>query len=214
MNSKSPNIFTIIMRPTFLLSLFLSFFNDIRSASASGTTRYVKSNGVISGSCNGWGSACELSYVLNSIPVSGDQIWVQAGIYKPTGSTDRTISFTLKNGVAIYGGFNGTETSLNQRNPASNVAILSGEIGVVGSGTNNTAILDGFTITAGNASNDKGGGMWNYTGSPTLMNLIFNANSAQYGGGLYNENSSNPTLINVIFSNNQTNSNSGYGAGI
>ncbi len=93
-------------------------------------------------------------------------------------------------------GSNGTETALGQRDPVANVTILSGEIGaagtsdnsyhvVIGSGTNDTAVLDGFTITAGNATNDKGGGMWNYDGSPTLENLIFNANYAQYGGGMY-----------------------------
>ncbi len=43
--------------------------------------------------------------------------------------TDRTISFELKNGVAIYGGFAGTETLRTQRNPATNVTVLSGDIG-------------------------------------------------------------------------------------
>src|SRR6185503_3391631 len=36
---------------------------------------------------------------------AGDQIWTAAGIYKATATTTRTIHFTLKNNVEIYGGF-------------------------------------------------------------------------------------------------------------
>lgn len=40
--------------------------------------------------------------------------------------------FSLNNGVAIYGGFAGTETELEQRNVSANPSILSGDIGVEG----------------------------------------------------------------------------------
>jgi hypothetical protein len=50
-----------------------------------------------------------------------------AGTYKHTATADRTISFALKNGVGVYGGFAGTETMRSQRNPATNVTILSGD---------------------------------------------------------------------------------------
>jgi len=151
------------------------------------------------------------------------EVWVAAGTYKPTGVADRAISFTLKNGVALYGGFVGTETARAERDPAANLTILSGDIGttgdiadnsyhvVVGGDTNATAVLDGFTITAGNANGsypaNAGGGMWNYSGSPTLTNLIFNSNSASYGGGMAN--TGDPALTNVTFSGNS----SGYERG-
>ncbi len=75
---------------------------------------------------------------------------------------------------------------------------------VTSSGTNSTAVLDGFIITAGQANGNTGndgGGMYNYDSSPTLTNVTFSGNSAPYGGGMYNYNSS-PTLTNVTFSGN------------
>jgi hypothetical protein len=110
------------------------------------------------------------------------EIWVQAGTYYPDenaanpassgGTNTRSNTFTLRNEVRIYGGFVGGqngETNKNQRNPATNITILSGDIqqddnpGTSTTYDNNsyhvvtaervleTAIIDGFTITAGNA---------------------------------------------------------------
>jgi predicted outer membrane repeat protein len=177
------------------------------------TVLYAKPSGMISGVCDSWAHACDLQYIL-SADISGVEIWAKAGTYKPTAGGDRSLSFPLSSGIAAYGGFAGTETARNQRNPATNVTILSGDIGgagnndnsyhvvVAASDVNGTAILDGFTITAGNANGSydySGGGMDNY-GSPTLMNLIFSSNTATYGGGM--ENNGNPTLSNVTFGNN------------
>ncbi len=152
---------------------------------------------------------------------SGDQIWVAAGTYTPTDGTNRSASFVLKNHVEVYGGFVGTETSLNQRDITNNVTILSGEIGdtetiddnsytvVTASQTTNTTVLDGFTITGGNASVNRfvnstsfGGGMYIFDGSPTLNNLIFDNNRATFGGGLFNFGGASPILTNVTFRNN------------
>jgi hypothetical protein len=118
----------------------------------------------------------------------------------------------LKNGVAIYGGFAGTETALSQRNLKINATILSGDIDkdntitnnayhvTTASATNSTAVIDGFTITGGNAS-DNGGGMLNNSGSPIISNCTFSGNRAALGGGLYN-NTASPTITNCIFSGN------------
>jgi len=50
-----------------------------------------------------------------SAAISGDEIWVAQGTYKPGDSGATTATFTLKDGVAIYGGFAGTETSRSAR---------------------------------------------------------------------------------------------------
>ncbi|MBN2377599.1 MAG: hypothetical protein JXD22_14460 [Sedimentisphaerales bacterium] len=63
--------------------------------------------------------------------VAGDEIWVAAGAYYPSakvgGTSDRHKTFQMINGVAIYGGFNGTETSRSQRDVQGNETILSGD---------------------------------------------------------------------------------------
>lgn len=181
-------------------------------------TRFaIPSGGLTTGLCDSWANACTLQRAIVSAK-AGDQVWVQAGTYTPD-TADRTTSFILKNDVAIYGGFAGTETLLSQRNPVANVTILSGDIGtvgvntdnsyhvVVGIGSNKNAILDGFTISGGYANgasnNSNGGGVYNNNGSPTLRNLTISGNYALVsGGGMRNENNSNPALINVTFSGN------------
>ena len=127
-------------------------------------------------------------------PGLGMEIWIADGTYKPTTGTDRTATFALKSGVAIYGGFAGTENSSEQRNWLTNVTILSGDIGVqgnnsdnsfhvvTGSGVDGTAVLDGFTISGGKADsgpNNRGGGMVIYSGSPSITNVTFSGNSAR-----------------------------------
>jgi predicted outer membrane repeat protein len=178
--------------------------------------------GQTSGLCQSWANACELSYALTSA-VSGQEIWVAVGTHKPTAGTDRGATFQLKDGVALYGGFAGTETSRTQRNPTANVTTLSGEIGAADNSDNSYhvvtgatgATLDGFTITAGNANavttlNKYGGGMYNYFSSPVLMNVTFSGNTAQYGGGGMHNESGSPALTNITFSGNSAQ----YGGGM
>jgi len=196
-----------------LFVVVLTLFALCNSAGAA--TFYAQSGG--SGTCSSWLDACDLQYAISQSG-SGDKIWVKAGTYLPTTGTDRTISFTLKNGVAIYGGFSETATDWAQRNPAANVTTLSGDIGISGvvtdnsyhvvanTGVEDSAILDGFTITGGNANGApphcSGGGMYNESSSPTLQNITFSNNAAGFdGGGMYN-NASSPTLSNITFVNN------------
>ena len=83
---------------------------------------------------------------------------------------------------------------------------------VTGSGTNNTAALDGFAITGGNADSGTfpaagsvGSGMYNVSGSPTLSDCTFRYNSANSGGaGMYNSDDSNPVLTDCSFVENFT----------
>jgi hypothetical protein len=69
-----------------------------------------------SGAGTSWATAEKELQVAIDEAVSGDSVWVKAGTYKPTSGLDRNASFGLKDGVAVYGGFTGTETQLFQRN--------------------------------------------------------------------------------------------------
>jgi predicted outer membrane repeat protein len=56
------------------------------------------------------------------------EIWVAKGVYKPTLGTDRTATFDVLPGTAVYGGFTGGEINRSDRNPKTNLTILSGDI--------------------------------------------------------------------------------------
>jgi predicted outer membrane repeat protein len=150
--------------------------------------------------------------------VSGDQIHVADGSYAPTSSTDRTKSFQLKNGVSMVGGFAGYGSpNPDLRDVTTNVTVLSGDIGasgvstdnsyriVTGTGTNLSAILDGFTVAYGNANGAwpyiSGAGLYNSSGSPTIRACRFLNNTANNGAAVVN-NGSSPQFVDCEFSGN------------
>jgi hypothetical protein len=177
-----------------------------------GVVRYVKSNGAASGACGSWAAACTLDYAMSQA-VAGDELWLMKGVYTPTVGAGPTSSFTLTSGVALYGGFAGTETLRAQRNYTMHEVILTGDIGVPGNTNDNTyhvvtamnvnanTVVDGVTIRHGNATGSSsatqnGGGMYIYSGDLIVANVIFTSNTAQYGGGLWTRYGA-PTLVNA-----------------
>ncbi|GEM_PF-3822952 len=144
-----------------------------------------------------------------------EMIWVAEGIYtRPIGGNEPVV-LTMKDGVEIYGGFAGTESSLSERtDPASYPTILDGEdtsYHVVLGASN--ARFDGFTVTRGNASEDSypdnsGAGMQNIDNvNLVVANCIFTQNNVTTcGGGVLNYNPDTirdtNTIINCTFNNN------------
>ena len=214
------------MKKLFLLaSLF--FISNITHA----TTRYVTPSGA--GSMNGsnWANAyagTSLQTAINSSS-DGDEVWVATGTYFTTMGMDRSISFSMKNGVAIYGSFIGTENSLTDRALTNGLtSTLSAEIGSAGildnsyhtihntSGLSATAIIDGFIIRDANDSRAAttteglGGGIFNDGSnggncSPTIRNCVISNNQAVFGAGIFNSGyygTSNPTILNCVIANN------------
>ena len=179
---------------------------------------YVKPAASGSGACTSWANACGLQTAL-AMATGGEEVWVSAGIYRPSSGSDRTATFSLDADTALFGGFNGTETTRDQRNPAVYQTILSGDIGEPGNISDNSkhvitgamsAYLDGFTITSGNADDGCGGGMYAIIADLSISNIIFKNNSANYGGGLCNYDS-NISMTNVVFSNNSATTQDGGG---
>ncbi|MEO7309317.1 MAG: choice-of-anchor Q domain-containing protein [Chitinophagaceae bacterium] len=208
------------------------------------TTLYVNAAVTSSGAGSTWATAYKtLQEALANNCASVTKIWVAKGNYYPDeggsfANNDRGAAFTLKNGVAIYGGFAGNEASnydLSLRNFVTNETILSGDLDkndgagfannsgnayhVIhnnGNGLTNTAVLDGFTIKGGNANgadpDNAGAGMRNTGSAPAISKCTFTGNAAELGGAIWND-VSNPqlTLTSCTISGNKA---STSGAGI
>ena len=203
---------------TMILILLVMLGSPAAGASPSNLTgRILYTRPATSADCSSWLSACELTQAL-SLALPGDEIWAAAGTYYPGPPGNQQATFQLKDGVALYGGFSGIETSRSQRDWLANETILSGDIDrnsfldagnayhvVNASDVSLAAVLDGFTITGGNASGDidlNGGGLYSLSGSPSLANLVFSANKAKNNGGGVYLYQSNPKLSSVSFINN------------
>ena len=175
------------------------------------------------------------------------EIWVAEGVYYPDvgggqNNDDRSATFQMKNGLALYGGFAATEIVRTERNWTANITVLSGDIdhetnpdttdsqGVI-TGTNlialtdsikgdnayhvvhalpgTSALLDGFTITAGLANGGAlleqwGGGVFLQASEIiTLTNLALTGNRGLEGGGMLSRRSKRTTLTDVSFTGNR-----------
>jgi hypothetical protein len=154
---------------------------------------FVKTSGNNSSDGSSWANAFQTLQKALETAQASDQIWVASGTYTPSeqvgGTGPRYAAFQMIEGVEIYGGFAGTESSVSERTDFGlgkvNETILSGDLNGndnynvspwTGTSENcyhifyhkdlvsyltSSAIIDGFTI--------KGG--W----------------GSQYGGGIYNE---------------------------
>ncbi len=195
-------------------------------------TYYVDADAPGDNDGSSWANA--FNYLQDALAAAsyGDRICVARGLYTPDlGAAavpgDRNATFRLKNGVSILGGYAGFgEPDPNARDIREFQTVLSGDLAaddttrmdsptrmdnsyhvVTADNVDHTAVLDGFTITAGyaNASanpNDRGGGMCNISASPTVLNCAFTANAALYGGAMANLDDSCPTLTNCAFTGN------------
>ena len=230
-----PTSLALVMAALLILALNLMAQTAVY---ATGSTIYVDASASSGGDGTTWGSAyTDLQTALTNA-VSGDEIWVASGVYTP--GIDVNATYTVTSGIQLYGGFIATETLRTQRDWIANPTILSGDIdgnditvsnvittaanivgnnayhvlvldGVNGDPITQTTRIDGFTITAGNASGGLGGGLTcqGYEGgecSPVIANATFSGNRAGSGGAMYNAGypggKSNPSLVDVTFTGN------------
>jgi hypothetical protein len=154
----------------------------------------------------------------------GDEIWVAAGTYHPAPpGGDRNLAFHLTSGVAVFGGFSGTESQRSQRDRVLNPTLLSGDLNgndapsftnidensfcvVDGSGVSSSTILDGFTVTGANGT--YAGGLFLDGGSPVVRFCNFVGNSASFGGAICMHEST-PTIVRCYFGANRASTDGG-----
>ncbi len=216
------------MKTTTLILALISF-----SFPSFATIRYVTSTGAGAQNGTSWANAAPGSSLQTLINASGsgDEIWVACGTYFPTNTANRNLAFSLKNGLTIYGSFEGTEITLSERVFACGAcSILSGAIGAAGNadnsyhvisnpvGINNTAVVDGFVVQDANDNRSPsitdglGGGFYNNGGnggnmcSPTIRNCVIRNNFAQFGAGIFNSGhtggNASPMISNCIITQN------------
>lgn len=122
------------------------------------------------------------------------EIWIKKGTYYPG-----TTPYRSRNGLALYGGFAGTETDLSQRSLALNETVLTGQDSVRvinGAGLDATAVFDGFTIRDGR-TNDSGALV--VDGSATFRRCKFLSSRAGAAGGAYSSYGDSPTFVECRF---------------
>ena len=198
---STPSVNNPVLRGCLLL--FMGFV----AMTAQAKTIFVKANATGTNNGTSWTNAYTDLQLGLSNAVSGDEIWVAKGTYKPSPSNvqDQNAAFAMLPNVKIYGSFEGIEANLADRTPsvrAANVSILSGDLGSnddpngnlnantfnfdnsynvisnIDNGlTNANALLDGFTISGGNTQD------------------------LSAGGGMLNV-SSSPSVVNVTFTRN------------
>ncbi|MHC4991426.1 MAG: right-handed parallel beta-helix repeat-containing protein, partial [Planctomycetota bacterium] len=205
------------------------------------STRYVDADAAPGGDGLGWGTAYRyLQDALVEAALSAgviEEIRVAQGTYQPDlddGGAftpgDRQVSFQLLDGVALRGGYAGAgEPQPDARDIEGFATILTGDLlgddgpgwfadyeenswhVVDGSGTDATALLEGFVITHGYANgpyfpddyHGTGGGMLTVAGSPTVSRCTFSSHGSFNGGsGMANAEGSSPHVSDCVFEHN------------
>ncbi|MCP4442390.1 MAG: T9SS type A sorting domain-containing protein [Aureispira sp.] len=214
------------MRLNLTSALFIFCFLCF-SLNSYAITIYVDANATGNNNGSTWANAyTDLGEALFS--TASGEVWVAAGTYLPSKDfngfipgSDKAKTFKIPNGVKVYGGFNGTETMLSQRNWQTNLTILEGDFGngnqsyhlVRTDGSSGVVELDGFTLQNGYAStsgNDLGGAIYATNNSNFIVrNCIFQYNQGYKDGGTIHAVGGSVEFHNCDFENNTLRMNSG-----
>lgn len=183
---------------------------------------YVKADATGSNNGSSWVNAyTDLQDALAN--TTSGEIWVAAGTYSPGPNTSDV--FLIENDVHLFGGFNGTETTLGDQDPVANPTTLSGDVNgddVSGDITANRLdnnrhivsvstgaisglegpLLDGFIIRGGNTDNMDSADPYEMSGGGvyahsvvTVAQCRFEHNFGRAGGGIYLSDGANGSLI-------------------
>jgi hypothetical protein len=196
------------------LAILLSCFSltihtpTIHLARADNHIIYVDHDATGSNDGTSWNNAFTSLDAALTASTAGKEIWVAAGIYRPSDN----LGFRLKADVAVYGGFAGTETELSERDFATNLTILSGDKGGDDSTDANGIITDTVNISGTNALHVARAFGPNIKASARLDGFVLTGGDATThdtqcsmgacGGGFFAE-FSGPTLANLTVIGNR-----------
>lgn len=177
----------------------------------------VNGSAVASGDGGSWSAPLDEAGFAAALSgaASGDEFWIAKGVYRPVipasadaiSTVEQGKSFTLGNGVALYGGFVGSETAREQRDPDKHCVVLTGDLGLddgrdargvtlsadVIRGTNSKNVLkgtnvkgvrlDGIAVSGGDQG--VGAGLSLGRSDVVIQNCLFQGNRAvSFGGGI------------------------------
>jgi uncharacterized membrane protein len=164
---------------------------------------YVDGDITTSGKGTSWSESFKTIQEAINASIDGDTIMVKRGTYYINSFIN------VDKRVFIYGGFNGTETQISQRNIRTNRTIIDGQDTLSCINLRDNATLDGFTIANGSTA-WGGGGIYIASFAPKVTNCTFLNNSAgTNGGGAIHSWNASPTITNSLFIGNFGGSNGG-----
>ena len=186
---------------------------------------YVDGNTSTPGDGSSWDNALKrMHYATRAAALKPaiKQVWVTNGNYETEGAD---APYSLTDGVAYYGGFEGYENDLRERT-LTGQSTLTGQGGTVitVSGASAATRLDGFVVTGGTGfavGDDRRGGALHATNSSLVIaNCTFGENATDpsaaegKGGAIYLLNSS-PVIVQCLFTvNSAKGTTSGKGGAI
>ncbi|MGB2985567.1 MAG: right-handed parallel beta-helix repeat-containing protein [Phycisphaerae bacterium] len=171
--------------------------------SAAGGTVYVDADSTCGSDCGGsWAAAYpDLQDGIDAALKAGSgEVWVAEGTYRGT--------ISLKNGVKVYGGFAGTESSASAGDPNVHKTYIDGgslSRAVESVNNDSSTVLRGFIIKNGAAPGwtETGGGLYLENSSAQMVRCVFTENSAEFAGGaVANHFGGSPTFVNCRFYSN------------
>mgnify|MGYP006276686507 FL=1 len=210
----------MLHRLTFLLLLLAVATGPVQAQV------YVDADAIGAGDGTSWTDAYTDLQSALAAATGSDELWIAAGVYTPA---REDTSFTItgeQDGIALYGGFAGTETARTQRDPEQHRTILSGDLNRDDLDPDGDGIIEREDDLQGgeNAHHvlilDGGDGMGpdvdaNITSATIIDGVVVTAGQAdkpssstgEEGGGLYCDgvgsgNACSPTLRQIIFAGN------------
>ena len=218
----------------FVVCLFLSLSSALGQSTQ--RTRYVKPTATGTMDGTSWVNAMTLQAALDGY-MTGDLLYLMRGNYTPTAKKsdgmavamgeERDATYVLPNGITIYGGFVGYETSHTARTMSrihsTNATTIEGDIGTTRTtaeanntdnikrlfllANNGTATLDGLTVARANGERENGGGLnsgGGMGGNITLRLCRFIDNAAGQGAAVWVGSDGTLTVTNSTFAGNSS----------